>query len=60
MGATQALVGVLLIIVGAALMLHHLIFYGIVFDLRDLIGHDWLGLGAVVIGGIVTYKGLQD
>lgn len=60
MGVAQASIGLLLIIVGVALMLHHLIIYGIVFDLGDLVGHDWLGLGSVFIGGFVTYKGLAD
>lgn len=39
-----------MIIGGALLMAHHLIFYGVLFDVDDWIGHDWLGLVMVAFG----------
>lgn len=47
---------IFLIICGALLMAHHLIFYGVLFDFGDWIGHDWLGLVMVAGGALMHLK----
>jgi hypothetical protein len=42
----------LMIVIGIALMIHHYLTTGIIFDLNDIIGHDWLGLVLVACGVI--------
>jgi len=44
----------LIIVIGIALMIHHYLTTGIIFDFNDIIGHDWLGL-ALIVGGVLIF-----
>lgn len=37
-------------------MAHHYIVAGLVFDVSDPIGHDWLGFGFILIGAYFLYR----
>ena len=49
------LFGVFLIVLGVLLLVHHGITTGIVFDMNDLIGHDWYGVILILIGNYLLF-----
>ena len=48
---------ILFILVGIGLMVHHYLVVGLIFDVKDPVGHDWLGFGFIIIGLYHLYKG---
>jgi hypothetical protein len=51
--------GTILTVTGFALLLHHGITAGIIFDTNDFIGHDWLGIGLMLVGALAFYTSLN-
>lgn len=51
---TEALsnIGIIGVVIGLCLIIHHTFAYGKLFDTTDWIGHDWLGLG-LAIGSLI-------
>lgn len=52
----KRIVGVILVLIGLILILHHGLVYGLWFDLADPFGHDWYGVVLSVIGVIMIFK----
>jgi len=52
----NALVAFSLIVGGVVSILHHGLICGVFFDTADFVGHDWAGLGALILASIVLWK----
>jgi len=52
----NVLIAFCLIVGGGVSVMHHGLICGIFFDVTDSIGHDWLGLAALVLASIILWR----